>query len=152
MPREISVRWKFHGDGEHKPADYPEVKDLKSPRVIKIKGLLFLLIAILASAQILALHPDWHTAILLACAIWGACRFYYFAPNETSPEVLKISLISRGDGRFEGTFKHPVLPKNPTIKFRGVQQQTVVGGTGPNKAFGLFTTPADAGSFTFTPQ
>ena len=74
------------------------------------------------------------------------------APNETSPEVLKISLISRGDGRFEGTFKHPVLPKNPTIKFRGVQQQTVVGGTGPNKAFGLFTTPADAGSFTFTPQ
>jgi len=79
VPREISVRWKFHGDGEHKPADYPEVKDLKSPRVIKIKGLLFLLIAILASAQILALHPDWHTAILLACAIWGACRFYYFA-------------------------------------------------------------------------
>ncbi|MEK0448028.1 MAG: hypothetical protein RL088_296 [Verrucomicrobiota bacterium] len=74
------------------------------------------------------------------------------APGETSPEVLKISLISRGDGRFEGTFKHPVLLKNPTIKFRGVQLQTVVGGTGPNKAFGLFTTPADAGSFTYTPQ
>lgn len=66
-------------DGAHKQADTPVVKDLKSPRVIKIKGLLFLLIAVLASAQILALHSDWQTAILLACAIWGACRFYYFA-------------------------------------------------------------------------
>ena len=70
----------------------------------------------------------------------------------TNPESSKLTLINRADGRFEGTFKHPSLPKNPTIKFRGVQLQTATGGTGPNKAFGLFTIPTAAGSFTFTPQ
>lgn len=74
------------------------------------------------------------------------------APSQANTELVKITLISRTDGRMEGTFKHPALPKNPTIKYRGVQLQTAVGGTGPNKAYGLFTTPAAAGSFEFTPQ
>lgn len=70
----------------------------------------------------------------------------------TNPESSKLTLINRADGRFEGTFKHPSLPKNPTIKFRGVQLQTATAGTGPNKAFGLFTIPTAAGTFTFSPQ
>ncbi len=55
------------------------MKDLTSARMIKLKGILFLLIGFIAGGQILALHPDWHTAALLACCIWGFCRFYYFA-------------------------------------------------------------------------
>ncbi len=73
-------------------------------------------------------------------------------PGDSNPEFVKITLISRTDGRMEGTFKHPNLPKNPVIKFRGIQLQTAAGGTGPNQAFGLFTSPTSAGSFDFTPQ
>ena len=74
------------------------------------------------------------------------------APGETNPELVKLTLISRTDGRIEGTFKHPTVPKNPVIKFRGIQLQTAAGGTGPNQAYGLFTTPTAAGTFGFTPQ
>ncbi len=73
-------------------------------------------------------------------------------PGDSNPEFVKITLISRTDGRMEGTFKHPNLPKNPVIKFRGIQLQTAAGGTGPNQAFGLFTSPTAAGTFDFTPQ
>ncbi len=55
------------------------MKDLTSPRLIKLKGILFLFIALISAAQILCLHADWHTALLLACCIWGSTRFYYFA-------------------------------------------------------------------------
>ena len=74
-------------------------------------------------------------------------------PAQLNPELLaKITLIHRADGRFEGTFKHPaLLPTAKPIKFRGVQLQTALGGTGPNKAFGSFTIPTAAGNFTFTP-
>jgi hypothetical protein len=55
------------------------MKDLASARWIKIKGLLFLVIGIVAAALIVINEPDWKTAALLALAIWGFCRFYYFA-------------------------------------------------------------------------
>lgn len=55
------------------------MKDLTSPTWIKVKGLLFLLIGITASALVLLGDPTWKTAVLLALAIWGFCRFYYFA-------------------------------------------------------------------------
>jgi len=55
------------------------MKDLAHPRWIKIKGLLFLAIGIIAAALILIQEPDWTTALLLALAIWSFCRFYYFA-------------------------------------------------------------------------
>lgn len=74
------------------------------------------------------------------------------ALGESIASSVKITLISRTDGRFEGTFKHPSLPITPTIKFRGVQLQTPAGGTGPNHAKGFFTTPTAAGTFIFTPQ
>lgn len=49
------------------------------PRWIQIKGGLFLLLGFGASAILLAEHPGWKTAALLAIAIWAFCRFYYFA-------------------------------------------------------------------------
>ena len=55
------------------------MKDLTSAAWIKMKGLLFLLIGMAATFLILLENPTWKTAILLALAIWGFCRFYYFA-------------------------------------------------------------------------
>jgi hypothetical protein len=55
------------------------MKDLTSARWIKIKGLLFLFIGIIAAALLILNNPDWKTILLLALAIWSFCRFYYFA-------------------------------------------------------------------------
>jgi len=53
--------------------------DLKNPRLITAKGVLFLLMGFLASGMLLLLHPDWRVAALLAVAVWSFSRFYYFA-------------------------------------------------------------------------
>lgn len=55
------------------------MKDLSNPFWIKLKGILFLLIGIVATALVFLDNPKWQTAGLLALAIWGFCRFYYFA-------------------------------------------------------------------------
>lgn len=55
------------------------MKDLAWPFWIKIKGLLFLLIGIIAAILIICDEPNWKTAMLLALVIWSFCRFYYFA-------------------------------------------------------------------------
>jgi hypothetical protein len=55
------------------------MKDLSNPFWIKLKGILFLLIGIVAAGLIFLDNPKWQTAILLALAIWSFCRFYYFA-------------------------------------------------------------------------
>ena len=57
----------------------PAMGDLKSARLIILKGFLFLLIGLLAGVGLLLDHPDWRTAALLVSAVWGFCRFYYFA-------------------------------------------------------------------------
>jgi len=54
------------------------MKDLTQPFWIKIKGLLFLLIGIIAAVLIICDEPNWKTAVLLALVIWSFCRFYYF--------------------------------------------------------------------------
>ena len=53
--------------------------DLTNPRVIKLKGFLFLLLGVLSSALLLAPALTLRNAALLAIAIWSFCRFYYFA-------------------------------------------------------------------------
>jgi hypothetical protein len=53
--------------------------DLTSPRWIKFKGLLFLLLGVCATTLILLEHPSWRVGLLLSVAIWSFCRFYYFA-------------------------------------------------------------------------
>jgi len=55
------------------------VKDLTSPKWIKLKGILFLAIGMFSSLVLLLQYPDWRVALLLAIAIWCFCRFYYFA-------------------------------------------------------------------------
>jgi hypothetical protein len=55
------------------------MKDLTSTAWIKAKGLLFLVIGLLAALLLLLEHPTWKTAVMLAVAVWCFCRFYYFA-------------------------------------------------------------------------
>jgi hypothetical protein len=55
------------------------MQDLTSPFWIKLKGLLFLCIGIVAATLLLLGSPTWKTAGLLALAIWSFCRCYYFA-------------------------------------------------------------------------
>ena len=55
------------------------MSDLTNPRLIKLKGILFLLMGILSSALLLAHAPSLKVVFLLAVAIWSFCRFYYFA-------------------------------------------------------------------------
>ena len=53
--------------------------DLTNLKVIKLKGLLFLMAGILASVLLLMDSPNLRTTALLVIAIWSFCRFYYFA-------------------------------------------------------------------------
>ncbi len=54
------------------------MSDLKDPRLIYLKGFLFLLGSILASGALLLENLSVRNAILLAIAIWCSARFYYF--------------------------------------------------------------------------
>lgn len=53
--------------------------DITNPKLIILKGFLFLVAGGLASALLLVLHPEWTVAFLLAVAVWSFARFYYFA-------------------------------------------------------------------------
>jgi hypothetical protein len=55
------------------------VADLTNPKLIKLKGILFLVLGLLSSALLLAHAPNLTVALLLVLAIWSFCRFYYFA-------------------------------------------------------------------------
>ena len=53
--------------------------DLKSPSLIYLKGLLFLVAGCVAAGLIVAERPTLKVALLLAVSIWCFCRVYYFA-------------------------------------------------------------------------
>jgi hypothetical protein len=53
--------------------------DLTNPRVIKLKGALFLVIGVVSSALLLIRAPSLQNLFLLCMAVWGFSRFYYFA-------------------------------------------------------------------------
>ena len=55
------------------------MKDLTDPRWIKLKGVLFLVVGLLASALLLLETPTMRVAVLLTVAVWCFCRAYYFA-------------------------------------------------------------------------
>jgi hypothetical protein len=54
------------------------VTDLKSPRLIYLKGLLFLIGGVLATCLLLVEHPSVKVAFLLFVAVWCFARLYYF--------------------------------------------------------------------------
>ncbi|MCY2965489.1 MAG: hypothetical protein NT069_17965 [Planctomycetota bacterium] len=53
--------------------------DLKNPRLIYLKGWLFLLAGIVAAGLVWCESPNLKVALLLAICVWCFCRFYYFA-------------------------------------------------------------------------
>jgi hypothetical protein len=53
--------------------------NLTDPRWIKIKGLLFLVLGMLAGALLFMGNPTAEAAVLLGVTVWSFCRFYYFA-------------------------------------------------------------------------
>jgi hypothetical protein len=52
--------------------------DLKDPRLIYLKGFLFLVAGTLAAGAILLESPRLRTLFLLGIALWSFCRLYYF--------------------------------------------------------------------------
>lgn len=55
------------------------LSDITNPRLIYLKGFLFLLTGLIASAGLLLEYPQWRVAALLCVAVWSFARFYYFA-------------------------------------------------------------------------
>lgn len=53
--------------------------DLTNPKLIVLKGFLFLLGGVLAGVLLVLEHPTPKVALLLAVAVWCFARFYYFA-------------------------------------------------------------------------
>ena len=53
--------------------------DITNPKLLWTKGALFLLLAIAASVLLLLEAPSLRVAVLLAVAVWGFSRSYYFA-------------------------------------------------------------------------
>lgn len=53
--------------------------DLKNPRVIYLKGFLFVVAGLMAAGGILLEAPSVKIGLLLAIAIWCFARAYYFA-------------------------------------------------------------------------
>lgn len=53
--------------------------DLKNPKIIWLKGALFLLLGMMAAGLIVFQTRDLKVAMLLLIAIWSFCRAYYFA-------------------------------------------------------------------------
>lgn len=52
--------------------------DLNSRFLILLKGLLFLGIALICAALLIAQSPEFKTILLVALLVWSASRFYYF--------------------------------------------------------------------------
>ena len=52
--------------------------DIRSPRLLYFKVVLFLFLGVLSAGLLLAEHASWKFAALLALSIWSFARAYYF--------------------------------------------------------------------------
>jgi hypothetical protein len=55
------------------------MKDLKNPKFMWLKGILFLFIGGAAATMLVLQKPTWEVVLLLVLSIWAFCRAYYFA-------------------------------------------------------------------------
>lgn len=53
--------------------------DIRDPKLLYLKGLLFLALGLLAAGILVVEHPSWRFGLLLGVAIWAFARAYYFA-------------------------------------------------------------------------
>jgi len=68
--RDIAGFWRYKSR---------RMKDLTDPFWIKLKGIMFLVVGLLAATLLVLEHPTLKIGVLLAITIWCFCRFYYFA-------------------------------------------------------------------------
>lgn len=61
------------------PPRSSRMKDLRSPKLMWLKGVLFIAIGLASAGLILVETPTVRTALLLVLTIWSFCRAYYFA-------------------------------------------------------------------------
>jgi hypothetical protein len=54
------------------------MSDIRNPKLLYLKGALFLVLGLMAAGILLAEHPNVRFAALLALAIWAFARAYYF--------------------------------------------------------------------------
>ncbi len=52
--------------------------DIQSPTLLKIKGLLFLLLGLVAGGLLMLPNFSWQSLLLLGITVWAFCRAYYF--------------------------------------------------------------------------
>jgi len=52
--------------------------DLKNPKVIYLKGFLFLVAGTAAAGLLISKDPSLETVALVGITIWSFCRLYYF--------------------------------------------------------------------------
>jgi hypothetical protein len=55
------------------------MRDIKNPKMIWLKGGLFVLIGLAAAVLLLLETATLRAGLLLAVAVWAFCRAYYFA-------------------------------------------------------------------------
>ena len=55
------------------------MRDLENPKLMWLKGILFLVIGVVSAGLVWLQSGSLTTALLLAAAIWAFCRAYYFA-------------------------------------------------------------------------
>jgi hypothetical protein len=55
------------------------MRDITNPRLLFLKGFLFLFTGLLASFLLILEHPTLKVGLLLALAVWCFARSYYFA-------------------------------------------------------------------------
>jgi hypothetical protein len=60
-------------------SDFSDMKDLTDPRMIKLKGILFLIVGLCSALLLILEAPSVKVGVLLAICVWCFCRFYYFA-------------------------------------------------------------------------
>lgn len=53
--------------------------DIKDRRLLYLKGILFVVLGLMASTIIVLENPSWRLVVLLGIAIWAFARAYYFA-------------------------------------------------------------------------
>ena len=53
--------------------------DLTNPRLIKLKGILFLVVGVMSALLLILENPTLKIGVLLALSVWCFCRFYYCA-------------------------------------------------------------------------
>jgi hypothetical protein len=55
------------------------MKDITNPKLLWLKGALFLVVGIMSALLLVVDSPNWRTILLLALTVWAFCRTYYFA-------------------------------------------------------------------------